>query len=70
MSNEPPFRGYLSGGVRDFTDSDGLEVVVRLQSNNQRPRLDVVSEAHPLAKAQRSGVTLEDIHAFVLPTLV
>jgi hypothetical protein len=67
-SNEPSFRGYLSGGVRDFADSNGLEVIVKLQSNNQRPRLTVVLETHPLAIAQHNGVTLEDVHAFVLPT--
>ena len=68
VSNEPTFRGYLSGGVRDFADSDELEVTVELQSNNQRPRLEVVLETHPLAIAQRCGVTLEDVHTFVLPT--
>jgi hypothetical protein len=68
VSNEPTFHGYLSGGVRDFDDSDGLEVVVELQSNNQRPRFMIVSETHPLAIAQRNGVTLEDVHTFVSPT--
>lgn len=68
VSNEPTFRGKLSGGVRDFADSDGLEVIIELQSNNQRPRLTVVSETHPLAVAQRNGVTLEDVHTFALPT--
>lgn len=68
VSNEPVFRGYLSGGVRDFAESDGLEVEIQLQSNNQRPRLTVVSKNHPLAIAQRDGVTLEDVHAFVLPS--
>jgi hypothetical protein len=68
VSDEPVFRGYLSGGIRDFADSDGLEVEIELQSNNQRPRLTVVVETHPLAIAQRDGVTMEDVHAFVLPT--
>ncbi len=65
---EPTFRGNLSGGVRDFDDSDGLELIITFQLNNQRPRLTVVSETHPLATAQRNGVTLEDVHTFVLPT--
>ncbi len=68
MSNEPSFRGFLSGGIRDFPDSDELEVIVELQSDNQRPRLTVASEAHPLAIAQREGVTPEDVHTFILPT--
>ena len=68
LSHEPPFHGNLSGGVRDFADSDGLEVIIELQSNNQRPRLTVVLQTHPLAIAQRNGVTLEDVHTFVLPT--
>jgi hypothetical protein len=61
VSSEPAFRGNLSGGVRDFADSDGLEVIVELQSNKQRPRLTVVSETHPLAIAHRNGVTLKDV---------
>jgi len=68
VSDEPNFCGHLSGGVRDFADSDGLKVIIKLQSNKQRPRFQVVSETHPLAKAQRSGVTMEDVHAVVLPT--
>lgn len=68
ISNEPSFRGFLSGGVRDFAGSDELEVIIELQSNNQRPRLTIVSETHPLGIAQRNGVTLEDVHTFVLPT--
>ena len=64
VSNETTFRGLLSGGVRDFEDSDGLEVIVELQSDNQRPRLNVVTPDHPLAIAQREGVTLKDIHTF------
>ena len=68
VSGEPTFRGTLSGGVRDFADSDELEVIIELQSNNQRPRLTVVSETHPLAIAQRNGVTLEEVHTFALPT--
>lgn len=68
VSQEPSFRGGLSGGIRDFADSDGLEVDIKLQSNNQRPRLTVISKTHPLAIAQRDGVTLEDVHTFILPT--
>jgi hypothetical protein len=66
VSNEPTFPGFLSGGIRDFEGSDGLEVVVELQSNKQRPHLTVVSETHPLGIVQRDGVTLEDVHNFIL----
>lgn len=68
VSGESDFRGHLSGGVRDFKDSDGLEVTIELQSTFQRPRFIVVSKQHPLAIAQIEGVTLEDVHDFVLPT--
>jgi hypothetical protein len=62
---EPPFGGRLSGGVEAYPDSDGLKVGVYLQSGNQRPIFEVVSEDHPLGVAQREGVTMEQIHAFI-----
>jgi hypothetical protein len=65
VAGEPPFRGLLSGGVRDYAGSDTLEVTVHLQQNGQRPRFFVVSEEHPLGIAQRVGITMDEVHAFV-----
>lgn len=67
--NEPPLTGYLSGGIRDYAQSDGLEVKAYLQSKGMRPRFTVVSEEHPLGRDQRSGITMERVHEFVAPFL-
>jgi len=64
---EPAFIGLLSGGIAIYPDSDGLEVQVRLQTGNQRPRFYVVSEDHPLGIDQRKGITEEKAHEFVMP---
>ena len=67
--SEPPFAGRLSGGLRDYLDSDGLEVRVQLRAGNQRPHFYVVSDSHRLGIDQRRGITMEQVHAFVAPTL-
>lgn len=66
---EPAFVGYLSGRIKYYADSDMLEVMVHLQSGNQRPRFEVVADRHPLGIDQRNGISIEQAHSFVEPLL-
>jgi hypothetical protein len=67
--DEPALVGYLSGGAKDYEDSDTLEVKVHLQPGNQRPRFEVVSDQHPLGIDQRNGITMAKAHSFAEPLL-
>lgn len=60
-----PFPGWLSGGIRDYADSDMFEVQVQPQRQGQRPRFEVISQEHPLGIDQRQGITMERVHEFV-----
>jgi hypothetical protein len=68
-AHESPFLGHLSGGLRDYSDSDMLQVQVQLQPGNQRPRFYVVSASHPLGIDQRQGITMQKVHIFIEPML-
>ena len=61
--------GALSGGIKFYENSDLLEVDIRPQSGNLRPRFEVINIEHPLALAQRNGVTMSQVHDFVTPFL-
>ncbi len=67
VEEEPPLRGWLSGGVPAYPGSCGLEVSVHLHSDNQRPLFRVVSDRHPLGVDQRRGITMEKVHSFLEP---
>jgi hypothetical protein len=63
-ADEPVFPGQLSGGIPVYPGTDGLAVEVKLMVR-KRPRFFVVDPDHPLAIAQREGVSWEDVHRFV-----
>ncbi len=65
VEDELPFVGWLAGGIPDYPHSDRLEVSVHLQSGNQRPRFQVVSDQHRLGIDQKQGITMENVHGFV-----
>ncbi len=65
VGDEPPFVGWVAGGIPAYPDTDRLEVKVRLQSGNQRPRFQLVSDQHPLGRDQREGITMEKVHGFI-----
>jgi hypothetical protein len=56
--DQEPWWGWLSNGLADLT-TEPLGVWVQPQPGRQRPLLTVASENHPLARAQRDGLTAE-----------
>lgn len=66
VAPEPASIGELSGGIAEYPDTDMLDVRVVLQAGNQRPRFYVVSEKNQLGIDQRSGITEEKAHQFVM----
>lgn len=67
--NAPSLNGYLSGGIKDYPDSDMVEVQIHLQPDDQRPIFRALSSEHQLGFDQQNGVTMEKVHSFVLPLL-
>lgn len=67
MFDDPPqtdevWFGWLSNKLRIYHQgSEPVSVDVYPQSNRQRPRLFVQDGTHPLAVAQREGITPEDL---------
>ncbi len=67
--NVQPLRGYLSGGLKYYPESDMLPVEIRLQARNQRPIFRVLSDKTPLGIDQQKGIAMEKVHSFVEPLL-
>lgn len=55
---QEPWWGWLSNGLADLT-TEPLGVWVHPQPGRKRPLLHVADEDHPLARAQRDGLTPE-----------
>lgn len=61
-----PFFGWLSsdfvyGGARTLN----LKTMVRFQRGNLRPNIELEPTDHPLAVAQRDGITLDEAWSFI-----
>ena len=65
----PILKGYLSGGLKPYPESDMMQVDIHLQSDNQRPIFRVPSSEAPLAIDQQKGITMKQVHTFVEPIL-
>lgn len=68
-ANLPALRGCLSGGIKEYPDSDMTEVEIFLQQDNQRPIFRVLSTENQLGLDQQKGITMEKVHSFVMPPL-
>jgi hypothetical protein len=55
---EPMFRGWLDTELPLYGATINLEVDVKTQAVGRRPHFEIVSEDHPLAREQRSGIGL------------
>ena len=67
--NLPPINGHLSGGMKDYLESDMTPFEIYLQSDNQRPFFKVLSNDSELGIDQQKGITMEKVHSFVEPLL-
>jgi hypothetical protein len=56
--------GKIANRLGAFPDTLELPCAVRPQKGNLRPLLFIDSEEHPLAKAQKSGITFEQLLDF------
>lgn len=57
-SQEGPFFGWLSAGLRGYPDTENLRARVHLRDHGQRPFIELEPTDHPLAVEQREGITL------------
>ena len=62
---EPSKFAWLNTEIADFRGSAGLKACIWLRNHNQRPRLELEPTDHPLARAQREGLTLDAVEAIV-----
>ena len=64
--SEPPYFGWLSSDLPGFMPSTlSLKTHVHTQPVGQRPEIELEPTEHPLAVAQRQGVSLAQVHAWV-----
>jgi hypothetical protein len=58
---EAPFFSWLCNSLRPFDLTEPLACEMKPQEGRQRPALFVLDEAHPLAVAQRDGISPEEV---------
>jgi hypothetical protein len=58
--NIGPYVGWFSNSVPNFYSATTQKCRVHFRSGNQRPTLELEPTSHPLAIAQREGITLAD----------
>ena len=64
--SEPPYFGWLSSDLPGFTPSTlSLKTHVHTQPVGQRPEIKLEPTDHPLAVAQRQGVSMAQVQAWV-----
>ena len=64
--SEPPYFGWLNSDLPGFTPSTlSLKTHVHTQAVGLRPEIELEHTDHPLAVAQREGVTLAQVQAWV-----
>ena len=59
-----PYKGTLSAAIPTYADTEGLPVSLVVVDNGIRPAVRLESADHPLALAQREGLSLERVQAF------
>jgi hypothetical protein len=56
-----PFTGWLSSRLPDYPDTLTLKVRAHLRDHGERPLFELEPTDHPLAVAQREGITLAEL---------
>lgn len=66
FEDEGPWFGWLCNGLKGlYADNPSIPLDVCLQAGRQRPRLIALDEDNPIARAQREGLTGEDLLAIL-----
>lgn len=56
-SSLAPFKGRLANAISGYPRSLGLSGRIEPSSSGERPRMTLLARKHPLARAQRDGIT-------------
>jgi hypothetical protein len=56
-----PMVGWFSTWIYPFEDTEKLKAKIHFRNNGTRPFIELEPTEHPLAKAQRNGITVEQI---------
>ena len=62
--SEPPYFGWLSSQLPGFPDTVNLKTRVHTRPVGQRPWVELEPTDHPLAVAQREGITRDRVREF------
>ncbi len=60
---EPSYFGWLCNHINGYPDTLCLKTNVTLQPYPSRPHIHLEPTDHPLAKAQREGITMDELMA-------
>jgi hypothetical protein len=66
--SQPGCFGYLMNAIPEFEAAAMLHANVRFEPGNARPTVELQEAAHPLARAQREGVGIEQVERWVAMT--
>ncbi len=58
-----PWSGYLANDLKPFPASTNLACTVRVQPDRKRPKIELGDGSHPLVRAQRVGITADQVLA-------
>ena len=63
-SAKPNFSGLVANKIPSYENTIGLELLVRLGDETQRPEFYFTNPAHLLTKEQTNGISIEKVHSF------
>lgn len=59
--NQEPMVGWFSSWLYPFEDTEKLKAKIHFRNNGTRPFIELEPTDHPLANAQKNGLTVEQI---------
>ena len=63
-SDVPAFSGVIANHIPYYPETIGVEVMVQLGTETQRPTFEISSADHPLYNEQAEGVPIQRLHEF------
>lgn len=67
-STEPPVPGTIANAIPGYPSTLGLSVVVQFQGSTSRPSVTVLTNSHPIAAEQSSGIDNRRYHEILVAT--
>jgi len=59
--NQEPMVGWFSSWIYPFEDTEKLKAKIHFRNNGTRPFIELEPTDHPLAKAQKEGLTFDKV---------